>query len=41
MKNFEAASRTILGIEMVSMIKKEQVIAPIGIAYQTFCSLVA
>jgi putative transposase len=40
-KNFESASRTLSGIEMVRMIKKDQVLFPIATTYQTFCSLVA
>ena len=38
-KNFESASRTLTGIEMIRMIKKEQVIFPSAISYKTFCSL--
>jgi putative transposase len=40
-KSFESASRTLTGIEIVRMIKKEQVISPIATAYKTFCSLAA
>ena len=40
-KNFESASRTLAGIEIVRMIKKEQVTSPLATSYQTFCSLAA
>jgi putative transposase len=40
-KGFESASRTLVGIEIVRIIKKEQVKAPIATAYATFCSLAA
>jgi putative transposase len=40
-KNFEVAARTLIGIEMVRMIKKKQIISPLVTAYKTFCSLVA
>ncbi len=35
-KNFESASRTLNGIEMVRMIKKEQVIFPMGLVTKHF-----
>lgn len=38
-KNFESASRTLSGIEIVRMIKKEQVTFPMATCYKTFCSL--
>jgi putative transposase len=38
-KNFESASRTLSGIEMVRMIKKEQIAFPMATYYKTFCSL--
>ena len=37
-KNFESASPTLNGIEMVRMIKKEQVAFPMATFYKTFCS---
>jgi hypothetical protein len=40
-KSFESASRTLAGIEMVRMIKKEQVVSPAATSYKTFCSLAA
>src|SRR3954471_4908351 len=40
-KNFESASRTLTGIEMIRMIKKEQVTFPRATFYKTFCSLAA
>jgi len=39
-KCLESASRALTGIEIVRMIKKEQVIVPSVTAYSTFCSLV-
>jgi putative transposase len=39
-KSFESASRTLTGIEMVRMIKKNQVAFPTT-TYKTFCSLAA
>ena len=40
-KNFESASRTLTGIEIVRMIKKGQVTHPTAGTYTTFCTLVA
>src|SRR4051812_32335363 len=40
-KNFESASRTLNGIEIIRMIKKEQVTFPRATFYKTFCSLAA
>ncbi|GEO12270.1 hypothetical protein SAE01_47660 [Segetibacter aerophilus] len=40
-KNFESASRTLTGIEIVRMIKKEQVVFPKANYFETFCSLAA
>ena len=40
-KSFESASRTLTGIEIVRMIKKEQVTSPKATTYSTFCSLAA
>jgi putative transposase len=40
-KNFESASRTLSGIEMVGMIKKGQIAFPMTTTYKTFCSLAA
>ena len=40
-KSFESASRTLAGMEMVRMIKKEQVTFPLATYYKTFCSLAA
>ena len=37
-KNFESASRTLAGIEIVRMIQKEQVDNPMATSYKTFCS---
>jgi putative transposase len=38
-KNFESASRTLSGIEMVRMIKKGQTTLLMATTYKTFCSL--
>ena len=38
-KNFESASRTLSGIEMVRMIKKNQITFPMTTNFKTFCSL--
>src|SRR3954462_6152424 len=38
-KNFESTSRTLTGIEIVRMIKMEQVAFPMTTCYKTFCSL--
>src|SRR5215217_4911671 len=40
-KSFESASRTLTGIEIVRMIKKEQVVLPGTSGYTTFCTLTA
>src|SRR3954462_11446528 len=40
-KNFESASRTLTGIEIVRMIKKGQVVLPGTSGYTTFCTLTA
>ena len=40
-KNFESASRILTGIEIVRMIKKEQVSFPMATYFKTFCSLAA
>jgi putative transposase len=40
-KCFESASRTLNGIEIVRMIKKQQVTFPGSTDYKTFCSLAA
>jgi len=40
-KNFESASRTLSGIEIIRIIKKEQVISPLTTSFNTFCSLAA
>ena len=40
-KSFESASRTLTGIEIVRMIRKEQVAFPMPTCYKTFCSLAA
>jgi putative transposase len=40
-KNFESASRTLIGIEIVRMINKEQVTFPMVTSFKTFCSLAA
>jgi putative transposase len=40
-KSFESASRTVTGIEIVRMIKKEQVTFPEIAYFKTFCSMVA
>jgi putative transposase len=40
-KNYESASRTLSGIELIRMIKKEQVTFPLTTAYKIFCSLAA
>jgi putative transposase len=39
-KEFESAKRTIGGIEVIQMIKKNQVKNPMSTNYRTFCSLV-
>ena len=40
-KSFESAARTLNGIEIVRMIKKEQITVPMATPYKTFCSLAA
>jgi len=40
-KSFELASRTLTGIEIVRMIKEEQVTSPGGTYFKTFCSMAA
>jgi len=40
-KNFESASRTLTGIEIIRMIKKAQVTITMATSYATFCSLAA
>jgi len=40
-KNFESALSTLTGIEIVRMIKKEQVAVLMATSYSTFCSLAA
>ena len=40
-KSFESGSRTLTGIEIVRMIKKDQVAFPMKTSYKTFCSLAA
>jgi len=40
-KGFESAQRTLSGIEVVSIIKKDQIINPCSTSFKTFCSLVA
>src|SRR4051794_20711545 len=40
-KSFESATRTLTGIEIIRMIKKEQVTAPKATYFKTFCSLTA
>lgn len=40
-KEFESAQRTLSGIEVVSIIKKDQIINPCSTSFKTFCSLVA
>ena len=40
-KEFESAQRTFSGIEVVSIIKKDQIINPCSTSFKTFCSLVA
>ena len=40
-KSFESAARTLAGIEMVRMIKKQQATFPLTTFYKTFCSLAA
>jgi hypothetical protein len=40
-KSFESTSRTWTGIEILRMIKKEQVVAPMATTYKKFCSLAA
>ena len=41
LKEFESAQRTLSGIEVVSIIKKDQIINPCSASFKTFCSLVA
>jgi putative transposase len=38
-RNFKSAQRTLTGIKIVGMIKKEKVVFPLVMPYQTFCSL--
>ena len=40
-KDFESVQRTHSGIEVVSIIKKDQIISPCSTSFKTFCSLVA
>ena len=40
-KNFESAERTLSGIEVVRMIKKNQLVLPMSSTYSSFCSLAA
>jgi len=40
-KNFESAERTLSGIEVVRMIKKNQLVIPMTSTYSSFCSLAA
>ena len=40
-KEFESAQRTLSGIEVVSIINKDQIINPCSTSFKTFCSLVA
>ena len=40
-KEFESVQRTLSGIEVVSIIKKDQIINPCSTSFKTFCSLVA
>jgi putative transposase len=40
-KEFESAQRTLSGIEVVSIIKKDQIINPCSTSFKIFCSLVA
>jgi len=40
-KNFESAERTLSGIEVVRMIKKNQLVKPMTTTYHSFCSLAA
>ncbi|MDB4052091.1 IS6 family transposase [Flavobacteriales bacterium] len=39
-KEFESAQRTLSGIEVVSIINKDQIINPCSTSFKTFCSLV-
>jgi hypothetical protein len=38
-KNFESASQTLAGIEMVRLIRKQQLVFPMTTTSKTFCSL--
>ena len=40
-KDFESVQRTHSGIEVVNIIKKDQIINPCSTSFKTFCSLVA
>jgi len=40
-KEFESVQRTLSGTEVVSIIKKDQIINPCSTSFKTFCSLVA
>ena len=40
-KNFESAERTLSGIEVVRMLKKNQLVIPMASTYHSFCSLAA
>ena len=40
-KEFESAQRTLSGIELVSIINRDQIINPCSTSFKTFCSLVA
>ena len=38
-KEFEAAQRTLAEIEIINMIRKDQILKPKSSTYKTFCSL--
>ncbi|MFQ3173681.1 MAG: putative transposase [Flavobacterium sp.] len=38
-KEFESAQRTLAGIEVINMIRKDQILKPKSSAFKTFCAL--
>lgn len=38
-KEFEAAQSTLAGIEVINMIKKDQILKPKSLTFKTFCAL--
>lgn len=38
-KEFESAQRTLAGIEIINMIRKDQILKPKSSTFKTFCAL--